>query len=381
MPVYKDSKSGLWYYILELGKDENGKRKQIKKRGFISKDEAKLALAEAEIAVSKQTYVPPQKVKYAEFLEQWFESKQTANNYKSTLTTYRNYMKNHILPALGNYEVQKLNVMILQKFYNNLSVRLAPASIKKIHIIIHNSLELAVKWNIISQNPAKLIETPKLKRKEMKVWEAHEAKHFLEVAKEDRLYIACLLALMAGVRQGELLALRWQDVDFKKKRIYITQTLSHDGKEIVPDAKSDAGIRSVAISKRVVAALKEHKKEQAKERLKSDGQWQDHGLVVCTKVGTPKSPRNLLRVWYRLLKKSELPEIRFHDLRHTCATLLLKQGMSPKVVAERLGHADIEILLNTYAHVLPSMQEAAAEMIENVIFEAAQQEDTEENQG
>ncbi|MED0671623.1 site-specific integrase [Aneurinibacillus aneurinilyticus] len=163
---------------------------------------------------------------------------------------------------------------------------------------------------------------------------------------------------MTGMRQGEILGLSWKDVDLDKGLLYVTQTLPHNGKNIIVGAKTKTSIRSVALSSSTIKALKEHQ---------NNTDTNPSGLVVCSTTGTPVNPANLRREWLKLIKLAEVPQIRFHDLRHTHASLMLKQGEHIKVVSERLGHSKIQMTLDTYTHIMPNMQKEAASRFDNLI--------------
>ena len=223
------------------------------------------------------------------------------------------------------------------------------------------ALEDAYKWGKVTKNVAKLVKPPKIVAEKFRVWDEGQLRTFLEVAKSHRLYIAFLLAATTGMRQGEILGLRWQDIDFDKAILSVTQAIARDHHGfMVSEPKTSSSRRTIALPSNVIRSLKQHRKLQWSEMLAAKS-YEDHGLVVQTLVGTPVSPRNFARVWYSLLKRAGVPRIRFHDLRHTHATLMLKQGVHPKIVSERLGHSSVQITLDTYSHLLPNMQAAAAE--------------------
>jgi integrase len=256
--------------------------------------------------------------------------------------------------------LSRLEPMHLQSFYAELNGKLSSQSILHIHRCIHNALEAAMRWGKVQRNVADLVKPPRVTRKELTVWDETQLRTFLRVAKGHRLYVAFLLAASTGMRQGEILGLRWADVDLEKGTISVRQALSKDYSGFaIQETKTESSIRTVAIPPNVVAELRKHRIRQMEERLAAKT-YTDHGLVIQSTVGTPVLPRNLKRVWYRLLEESGVPKIRFHDLRHTHATLLLKAGVHPKVVSERLGHSSVQITLDTYSHLLPNMQEAAA---------------------
>lgn len=360
-----------WYFVIDLGKDLlTGKRIQKKKRGFKTKKEANTALAETLNEVNKGTYVEPSKILFSDYLNQWLHDKQI-NIMPSTYSNYRWLVDKHINPYLGNVELSKLNPMIIQKFYNDLVLKgsLAQENIQKIHSLIKDSLNKAERWGLISKNVASLVDRPKAYKKEMSVWTIEEVKEFLIAAKDDRLFVAFILAISTGMRQAEILGLRWKDLDTEDSSISIVQTLSHDGKTLKTGTKTKAGMRKVHLPLETLQILQKHKRLIELEKKQNSPLYTDNDLIVCTTVGTPVIPRNLMRSYYRLISNAKLTKIRFHDLRHTHATLLLKQGVNPKIVAERLGHADIRITLDTYSHLMPSMQKEATAEFGKLLFE------------
>lgn len=358
-----------WYYVLELGKI-NGKRKQKKKRGFKTKKDAQNALIEAEHALLKNgTFSEPSKMLYKDYLSNWLDDKKILIK-ESTFKTYSWLINKYIIPYLGDIEISKINPIDIQKFYNELINKdlLSRENVQKIHSLINDSLNKAERWELVKRNVASLVDRPKAFKSELKVWDIEEVKSFLTVAQSSRYYIAFLLALTTGMRQGEILALRWKDIDFNNNTLAVKQTLSHTGNKLIPGAKTKSGLRSITLPIETVHALNKHKKMIQYEKRIAEILYEDYDLIVCTNVGTPCSPRNLLRSFYSLIEKSKVSRIRFHDLRHTHATLLLKEGVHPKIVAERLGHSNVRVTLDTYSHVLPSMQLESANKINNLIF-------------
>ncbi|MGI8483343.1 MAG: site-specific integrase [Thermomicrobiales bacterium] len=212
---------------------------------------------------------------------------------------------------------------------------------------------------------------PKLGRSKADTWNGEEAAAFLDVAITDSMHPLWHLLLLEGMRRGEALGLRWRDVNWDRGTAHIVQTVAPNkadrGKALIQDrTKTLAGARSVRLTKRTLAALKEHRPAQLARRLAAP-EWQDNDLIVCTSKGTPINPGNVARSYDLLILKSGLRRIRVHDLRHTHATLLLLEGTSAKVVSERLGHASISITLDLYSHVLPDMQDDAVDAIERAL--------------
>lgn len=336
--------------------------------GFRTKKEAEKAMAKKLHEINEGLYVEPSSQTFQEFLEKWLENKKD-NLKPSTFDTYRRMVQVHIIPSLGKHKLDKLNPIHINDFYKHLreDKRLAPASIYKCHNVIRNALNQAVKYGFIARNAAEAVDTPKVGKKEMKFWNERQVMEFLEIAKDDRLYIVFFLAVTTGMRRGEILGLRWKDIDFKKGVLSINQTLSNDGKQFI-SAKTNSSQRSIALPDQTIQELKKQKKKIAKDKLFLGNSYNDHDLVVATSLGNSVHPRNVNRTWDRLLKKTNLPRIRFHDLRHTHATLMLKQGVHPKIVSERLGHSNVKITLDTYSHVLPGLQEAAAKQFGDMLF-------------
>ncbi|THF73888.1 site-specific integrase [Cohnella fermenti] len=374
--VKKDGKT--WYFVLTHGKKDNGKPQQIKRRGYKTKQEAQKALNELEYSLTNGTYVKPNKMLYREYMvNHWLEDKITKVK-KQTLATYKWLIVGHVLPALGDIELTKLTPMAIQKFYNQMTKdeQLTDENIQKIHTLINDSLKKAERWELVTKNPASLVDRPKAVKKEVIVWDVDEVKTFLKHGdKGSRYFIAFWIALTSGARQGEILGLRWQDVDFENNCIRITQTLSSDGKEIQPYTKTKSGTRTINLPKETMKRLKKHKQMVDREKEKAEpGTYHDMDLVVCTGNGTPTNKSNLRRAFSVAIKEAGVKKIKFHSMRHTHATLLLLQGENPKIVSERLGHATVRLTLDTYSHLLPSMQKETAEKFGKLLFNSEQDE-------
>ncbi|MGG3889601.1 tyrosine-type recombinase/integrase [Metabacillus fastidiosus] len=354
-----------WYFVAELGTDPlTGKRKRKKQRGFKTKKDAEKALALIEAEVYKGTYFEPSNTSYKEHILDWYKSKKQSINIQ-TAGTYDSIINHRIIPSLGHISLSSLTPILLQNYVNELHDEgLSSATIKKIYNIIKGSLDYAVNMELLPSNPMKKLQLPKDKKKEMTVWEVPDIKAFLHVAKTDRFYIAFHLAITTGMRRGEILGLRWKDIDFHKGVLYVRQTLSKDGKQFLVGAKTESSVRSIKLPKETLSALQSQKINISKEKLRHGAAYVDHDLVVCTMKGTPVNPNNLTRTFNKLIEEAKAPPIRFHDLRHTHATMLLAQGVAAKVISERLGHSNIKTTLDIYSHVLPNMQEEAANQID-----------------
>jgi integrase len=292
-------------------------------------------------------------------------------------TTYANYsyvIRVHIFPALGRMHLKGLTPVHVRGFYGEKSHSdLSPATVKKMHVVLRKALSQAVSDGLISRNAVDGVKPPRVSAsgEEINPLNPDECAAFLKASRGERLEALYVLAIHCGLREGELLALRWEDVilEAAKPALFVRRTLTRgeEGRGWVVGGSTKSGKgRRVRLTRQAVAALKDHRKHQLEERMRLAGLWQDQGLVFPSEIGSLLNPSNLRnRSFKRVKARSGVQEdLRFHDLRHTCATLLLSEGVNVKVVSEMLGHASITITLNTYSHVLPDMQDSAAEAME-----------------
>lgn len=364
MPIYKDKNNT---YFIQFDTYVDGKRKQKKRRGFKTKSEAKKALTAIESEINKGTYIEPSSITIKELLSEWIEQKKATIKIQ-TYEVYEILINKHVLPRLGDCKLSNLKANQLQLFSNQLFQEgYSPETIKKIFNIIRNLLDYAEKMELISTNVSKKVQLPSIANfKESSVWNDEEMLRFLDTAKTNRYFIVFHLALMTGLRQGEILGLRWKDVNFKKGILTITQTLSHDGKKILQGAKSKSSIRSVCLHEDTITLLEQHKDIMKQETMDLCKNFTENDLIVYTQNGTPVVPRNIVRTFKGLVKTANIPLIRFHDLRHTHATYLISRGLNPKIVADRLGHSDTRMTLDRYSHLLSSMQQEAVKALDDL---------------
>ncbi len=376
MPFYKDEKTGTYYF--KINYKDNGKYKQILRRGFKGIREVKAAMVEIENQINKGTFIKPSTMLYRDFIEDWMEDKKI-NIKPSTWKNYANLVKNHILPmrknykekevGLGDKEIGNMTFRHIQDLINHMfkTSELSDENIQKCYALIKESLKQAKVEKKISENPAEFVKRPTSRKKEMKVWSLEEAHKFLKTAKENRYYIVFLLALTTGMRQGEILGLRWQDVDFERRIVSVTQILTHDGKGFESGAKTKAGSRPIKVDVETMKELSDHLRKSKEEKMANRSIYQDNGLVACTSLGTPVSPRNINRSFHRLIEKANVTKIRFHDLRHTHATFLIKNRETPQSIADRMGWADTR-MIDKYAHIRPDIQEDTADMFGKTFY-------------
>jgi integrase len=308
---------------------------------------------------------------FGQFLSRWLDDSVKPSVRAKTHESYARQVRVHIAPALGKVPLAKLTAQNLQTYYRaQLSEGLAPSSVNRQHAIIHRALEQAMRWNLVVRNVADLLDPPRPIHKEMQPLTAEQVGTFLDAARDDRYYALYCLAVGTGMRQSEMLGLAWADVDFDRASVSVRQQLV-----FVPGAgfsfcepKTAKGRRAIALPTFIVEALRQHRKAQLAERLALGPEWTDLSLVFPNELGKPLERGNLVRrSFLPLLKRAELPRIRFHDLRHTAATLLLSQGTHPKVVQERLGHSTIAVTLDVYSHVLPNLQADAAAKLDSLL--------------
>jgi integrase len=234
---------------------------------------------------------------------------------------------------------------------------LAPRTVQYIHTTLHKALKDAVADGLVPCNVAAAVKAPRPKKKEIQPLSSEQVRAFLEVARGDRFETLYVLAITAGLREGELLGLRWDDLDLEAGTLSVRRSLSETRRGHIFEAPKNGKGRSIKLTTQAVEALKRHRKAQLEHRIKFAGLWQNHDLVFPSQVGTPMSAKNLTaRSFKPLLKRAGLPrKVRLHDLRHTCATLLLKKRVHPKIVQELLGHATISTTIQKYKTLRPSL--------------------------
>jgi integrase len=270
----------------------------------------------------------------------------------------------------GRVFVKDLTSVQLRWFYRDrLDHGLAPATVHKLHVVLHKALEAAVADGLIPRNPTADLKLPRITREEIDPLNQEESRRLLEAARGDRLEALYVLALNTGMRQGELLALKWENVDLDRGVLRVRRTITHEDKAYaLGEPKTKKSRRTIRLTGGAAAALEVHLSRQLEEMERMGSLYQPGGLVFATTTGTIINPSNLRnRSFKPILKRAKLRPIRFHDLRHTCATLLLSKDINPKVVSEMLGHASVSITLDIYSHLLPDMQEKAAKALEEAL--------------
>ena len=355
---------------VSLGVDADGKRKYHNKTINGTKKEAEAYKNKILHQVDTGTFYEPSKEYFRDYINNWLETVAKIRVTEKTLRGYEQSTRLYLVPVLGKTSLDRITPDQVQSLYHEMTEKgLASATVKSAHAVLNSAMKQAVKWGKIVRNPAELVDLPRKEQNEMKVLNVDQTKKFLEAAICNRMKSLFTLLIVTGMRPGEALALKWSDIDFEKKRITINRSLSRvGGKWSLKEPKTSRGRRSVPVPQEVLEDLIELKGMQEEEKKKKQD-YHDYGFVYATSSGEPFSDRNINRQYFKpLLKDAGLPDIRLYDLRHTCATLLFSLGENPKIVSERLGHADVALTLNTYSHVLPDMQESAAKKMEDVLF-------------
>lgn len=343
---------------------DNGKTRQ---RYFRTQEEAATALNEM-LYEQKRGMLPSEKDQTVEqHFEHWLEVHKTQIRQSSYLE-YQRILKRHILPKLGHLSLQQLTARDIDTFYaQKLEEGLSPTRIAAFHSTIHMALQQAVRWRLLARNVSEDVSPPReTQSRERQVLTPEQAQQLLLAAKGHRLEAMVTVALATGMRRGELLALCWNDIDFSQRCLFIRHSVRLlPGGYRLSDPKTPRSKRTIPLPQFALESLQQHRLRQLEAKLKAGPAWEDHDLVFCNIYGRFLSTRSLFYLFASLLKKAGLPHMRFHDLRHSAATILLAMGVPIKVIQELLGHSDIGTTLNIYGHVLTSMQQEAVEKLEN----------------
>src|SRR5215217_1390360 len=304
-----------------------------------------------------------------EYLARWLSNSVRDTVRQRTYERYESIIRVHLAPAIGTVKLKALTPDHVRGLYREkLDGGLAAGTVLHIHRTLSKALKQAVMDGLIPRNVAGPVKPPRPRREEIRPLNREQVRALFEVARDDRLEALYVLAVTAGLRRGELQGLKWEDLDLDAGTLQVRRTLSEPRGGYIFEAPKSGKGRNIRLTQRARPALREHRKRQLEERMERGALWQEKGLVFPSSVGTPLSGGNLNRAFKAVLKRAELPEkTRFHDLRHTCATLLLKQGVNIKFVQDLLGHADASLTINVYSHVLPDMGDIAAGAMDDAL--------------
>lgn len=365
--------SGAWFFVIDIVAPDGG-RKQLKRRGFDTKRAAQVALTELQADKQRGVFVAPMRATLGQFLlDEWLPARRVTLR-PSTAASYEQLIRNYVLPTIGGVRLQSLDGSTLNRLYGellttgrtaarrNAGAGLSAKTVRNLHGVLTRAFRDGVRWGHLQRNPCDAADPPKGTSPEMKVWTADELRTFSASVASHRWAGVWSLMATTGMRRGEVLGLRWSDVDLDAATVTIRSTRIRYGTTIATSTpKTARGNRTIAIGPATAAALRAWKRQQNADHLLAGASWADRGSLVVTNVdGSPPNPEAFSNLFVDLAKRAGLPPIRLHDLRHSYATAALASGVPVKVVSQRVGHADVGVTLKVYAHVLPGDDEDAA---------------------
>src|SRR5215218_2120573 len=372
MPAPKDRiykrKDGRYEGRYTVHTPDGPVRKRVYGRKY---KEVQRKLAEAMGDAVRGIVFDDENMTVSEYMERWLEDSAKGDLGHRAYHNYRLQIRRHISPSLGRIKLSKLTATHVQSLYAaKLRDGLKPSSVRYIHAVLHRALEQAVRFNLMPFNPAARVDPPKVRQEEITPLDTAQAHVFLDAARSDRFEALFVVSLTVGLRMGEALGLRWSDVDLDAKNLRVSRQLQRmrEGGGLVFSEPKNASRRTVDLPQRAVEVLISHRKRQAEVRLRAGAIWTDNGLVFTSRIGTPLDAQNIVNRYFKpLLKRAGLPARRWHDLRHTYATLLLARGTHPTYVQKSLGHASVLLTLDRYSHWMPSMGRNTAQGIDEAL--------------
>lgn len=361
-------KDGRRQYTVSLGADADGKR--LKKTVYgRTQTELKAAIDKVKLDADKGIALTPERLTVGDLADRWLEDVATHRVRPTTLVMYRSYVVHQIRPQVGAIRLKALTPMHVQRFISHMiKAGLKPASVRLVHRILRTILRQAVRWELLSRNPADSAQTPAHGVSAAKALTADQLAEFLNAAAAHRMFGCYYLAAATGMRRGELLALRWADVDLDQGLIRVRRNIQWlDGGYRFDEPKTPRSRRDILLPPDAIPVLRRHRSQQAQERLQAGRHWHDLDLVFCLQNGEPPRQKWLTETFQAIMRRAGLPQIRLHDLRHTHATLLLEHGVNIKIVSARLGHSSISVTGDLYSHVTDNMQQEAARVVQAIL--------------
>ena len=372
--------SQLTYQVIieEPSDRETGKRNRIYRTVHGTKKDAERVMREMIADLENKTYIKPITVTVKSWINEFYSTYQEPYLSESTLNGYRYQIDTYIIPALGKIAIQELSPLQIQQWINELKEEspvshepLSAKTVKNIHLNLSAALSQAVKLDMIKKNPCDNVILPKAQKAKLEIYTEDEVEKITKSAKGTDMELIIMLALGLGLRRGEMIALRWENVDLDNGVVHIRENRvdGRNGKVVTKLPKSDAGVRDIPLSASMIALLKRERIKFFKKQLEYGIGRKNDDYVVCQDNGNPYKPFSISKKWRKFTENNNIRHVKLHGLRHTNASLLLSQGVSPKVVQQRLGHSDFSITMNIYAHVMKTMETEAADKLEAVLFQ------------
>lgn len=365
--IYK-RQDGRWVATLNLGW-EDGKRKRKSYYGE-TRQEVQKKLTKALNDHARGIALGDDRLTVEKYLETWLEESVKPRVRPLTYATYKSVVANHLNKSIGKVKLVKLTPVQVQAMLNKRKDEgLSPRRVQLVREVLRNALNQAIKWGLVSRNVAALANAPRSVKNPVKPLSPEDVQAFLKAAQGDRLEALWTLTLATGLREGEVLGLHWDNIDLDAGTLRVTHALQRvkgEGLQRV-EPKSESSRRTIPLPALVVESLRQHRLRQKQEAAWGRKRWQDTEFVFTTKIGTPLDAQRLQIEFKELLKRAGLGDKRFHDLRHSCASLLLAQGVSPRTVMETLGHSQISLTMNTYSHVMPAQKQDAADRMNAIL--------------
>ena len=370
----RERSPGHWAIILDIPDPQTGKRRRKWHSFRGTKREAQVESARLIAAIQGGTYLEPSKMTLSSFLESWLDHVKSQVSPRSH-ERYGELARKNIVPLIGAVPLTKLKPAQISAAYTKALKEgrrdgtggLSPRTVTHMHRVLKQALGQAVRWELLTRNPAEAVYPPKVERPAMTAFDMAQTAELLEAMRGTRIFVPTVLAVLCGLRRGEICAMRWKSVDLANGQVAIIQSAEQTEAGVRFKEPKSGKARTVSLSATVVEELRLHRVQQAQELLKVGVRLSDETLVVCQADGSLLQPRSLTHEWVRLLGKTTLPRARFHDLRHAHATHMLANGVHPKVASERLGHSKVGITLDLYSHVMPGMQEDAAARVDDAL--------------
>jgi integrase len=332
------------------------------------KSDAQKRLAELLLSLEKGICAPPGRVTVAQHLRAWLEGYVKTNCSLRTYDSYGSIIEKHLIPALGSYQLKQLHAQVIQRYYGKALERLTPRTVHHQHRVLSEALKYAVKQGYLGANPCQLVDPPSPKGKAMRTLTQSELYDLLLAARASYYYPIIYTAASTGLRQAELLGLRWRDVDMASRSISVNQVLyKRRGVCQLKEPKTEHSRRRVAMTDKLAEFLSEYRLERSRLYYQLGKTLGLDELVFATPEGKPLNPSSLQREFAKIVKRVGLQSVRFHDLRHTFASLMLLSGAAPKVISEALGHASVAFTMDTYSHILPGMQKDAIALLNGLL--------------